>query len=86
MGSVHNLLDNPEFERRVLKRYGRFGGNGSGGDDMWQQSVESRLTELGTRLENLRSDMRSDFRLTWALTIGGILGLAGLMAKGFGWL
>jgi hypothetical protein len=37
-------------------------------------------------LERLHDRMDSDFRITWAGIIGSTLGLAGLMAKGFGWL
>ena len=34
----------------------------------------------------IRADMKTDFRLVFGALIASTLGLAGLMAKGFGWL
>lgn len=45
---------------------------------------ESRLTKVETTIENVNQnlkDLKSDFRWLFGL----ILGLGGLMAKGFGW-
>lgn len=45
-------------------------------------------TEFGKVREEfgkVRSEMKVDFRLTWTGLILGFLGIAGLMAKGFGW-
>jgi regulator of replication initiation timing len=36
--------------------------------------------------DHLRDRLDGDFRITWAGVIALGLGLAGLMAKGFGWL
>lgn len=68
------------------------GGGTYDGMDGWQASVEARLGELKTELHGLRNEARGDFRLIFgaiiaaSLGLGGlILGLAGLMAKGFHW-
>jgi hypothetical protein len=37
-------------------------------------------------IDHLRDRLDGDFRITWAGVIALGLGLAGLMAKGFGWL
>ena len=64
-----------------------------GGDD---GRMEARIAKLEAHVEHVRSDladiksdvrdarksMRTDFLLTW----GGIIALAGLIAKGFGWI
>ena len=41
--------------------------------------------ETKTEFTSLRSDMRTDFRVLFGATIAVALGLAGIMAKGFGW-
>jgi hypothetical protein len=38
------------------------------------------------KFDSLRDRMETDFRVTWGAIIIGFLGMAGLMAKGFGWL
>lgn len=48
--------------------------------------LERDVADLRTEMRQLRTDQRSDFRLTWGALIGLGLGLAGLMAKGFHWL
>lgn len=60
-------------------------GNGGGGMDPWQSSVESRLTSLGQDVRDLRKDMNGDFRWTWGLLVAGLIGLGTMMAHGFGW-
>jgi hypothetical protein len=37
-------------------------------------------------IDHLRERVDGDFRITWAGIMALGLGLAGLMAKGFGWL
>ena len=65
--------------------------------DAWQTSVESRLSSIDGRLASLDgkadrhftlllSRMDRQFLITWAGMIAGFLGIAGLMARGFGWL
>jgi hypothetical protein len=62
--------------------------------------MESRVARLEVRVEHIERDLASlrqtieylqrrldgDFRITWAGIIASNLGLAGMMAKGFGWL
>ncbi len=70
---------------------------GGGGGDMWQQSVETRLSELRGDIQGLRTEMSGefrsirdrqdrDFRLLFGAVIATALGIAGLMARGFGWI
>jgi outer membrane murein-binding lipoprotein Lpp len=42
--------------------------------------------ETKASFAGVRSEMKSDFRLVFGALIAASLGLAGLMAKGFGWL
>ena len=53
---------------------------------MWQQSVEYRLQSLGDRVGKLDERVERHFMKTWAGIIAATLGLAGLMATGFGWI
>jgi hypothetical protein len=50
--------------------------------------MESRVARLEASIEHihLRDRLDGDFCITWAGVIAFGLGLAGLMAKGFGWL
>jgi hypothetical protein len=85
MGNVSMLPKFREFDARVRQRFSEGGGNG-GGDVMWQQSVENRLTGLDLRIEGMRKDINGDFRWTWGGMVVGVLTLLGTMAAGFGWL
>jgi hypothetical protein len=67
----------PERERRI-KEVAKTGGGGDNGG-MWEQSVENRLGQLH---EDIR-DTRNFLLLAYG---AGFVILAGLMAKGFGWL
>jgi hypothetical protein len=60
--------------------------SGGGGMDAWQTSVENRLTSLDGRIQRLDEKIDRNFIITWGGLIALGLGLAGLMAKGFGWL
>lgn len=42
--------------------------------------------EAQTELKEIRAEMRTDFRIIFGALIAAVLGLAGLMAKGFHWL
>ena len=44
------------------------GGGGDGGD-MWEASVETRLTDLAKNLDETRKETRADFRWTWGLLV-----------------
>lgn len=48
--------------------------------------IEREITDIKTEVRGLRSDARTDFRLTFGALIAVAIGLAGLMAKGFGWI
>jgi hypothetical protein len=48
--------------------------------------IKADARSMRQTLERLHDRMDNDFRITWAGLIGSTLGLAGLMAKGFGWL
>lgn len=50
------------------------------------EHVRRDLDEIKVDQRELRRDMRADFRITWCGLFAVALGLAGLMAKGFGWL
>jgi hypothetical protein len=81
----------------VQRQKPTFDGGHGGGDDRGMEAriarleaatahVEKDIGDVKTELRALRSDQRSDFRLTWGAVIAVALGLAALMAKGFGWL
>ena len=48
--------------------------------------IEREITDIKTEVHGLRSDARADFRLVFGAIIAVALGLAGLLAKGFGWI
>ncbi len=48
--------------------------------------VKSDISEIKADFREFRKDARTDFRLTFGALIAVALGLAGLMAKGFGWI
>lgn len=50
------------------------------------EHVQRDLGELRSDVRELRRDARTDFRILFGALIAVALGLAGLMAKGFGWL
>jgi hypothetical protein len=57
------------------------------------KSTSDTLADIKSELRDIRGDMRAvrdkhdvDFRLTFGALIVVALGLAGMMAKGFGWL
>lgn len=48
--------------------------------------VLNTLTEIKADVRDMKRDSRSDFRTLFGAIIAVALGLAGLMARGFGWL
>jgi hypothetical protein len=48
--------------------------------------LEARVAVLEALITHIRDAARTDFRLLFGALIGVALGLAGLMARGFGWL
>ena len=64
---------------------------------MWQQTVETRLSELRGDVQGLRTEMSGEFRavrdrqerdfcLLFGIVVTVALGLAGLLAHGFKWI
>jgi hypothetical protein len=50
------------------------------------EHIERDISEIKTDLRALRAHFDRQLRAVWASIIASNLGLAGLMAKGFGWL
>jgi len=50
------------------------------------EHIQRDISDLKTDVRGLRGDARSDFRTLFGALIVVALGLAGIMAKGFGWL
>lgn len=48
--------------------------------------IQREITDLKSEIRGMRNDARSDFRLMFGAIIAVALGLAGIMAKGFGWI
>jgi hypothetical protein len=48
--------------------------------------IRDDLSAIKTDIRDIRDAARTDFRLLFGALIGVALGLAGLMARGFGWL
>ncbi len=48
--------------------------------------VKRDISDVKYDVREIRRDMRSDFRILFGAIIATALGLASLMAKGFGWL
>ena len=76
----HPKID--EYRTRIGEHFQQYGGNG-GGNGMWQESVENRLADLSTRLENLGREMRTNFLWTWAGLAVMFVILAGLSIQGY---
>jgi DNA anti-recombination protein RmuC len=53
--------------------------------DMQNESKAIR-TDMQSELKAVRTDMREDFRIMFASLVAVVLGMTGLLAKGFGWL
>lgn len=54
--------------------------------DSLKDDVREFRGETKSELSAIRTDMKVDFRLVFGSLIVVALGLAGMMAKGFGWL
>lgn len=48
--------------------------------------IQTDIADIKADLRQMKDNARSDFRVTWGGMIFGFLGMAGLMARGFGWL
>ena len=54
--------------------------------EAWAEHTDRALTDIKQDIRDMRKDMREDFRILFGVIAFVALGLAGLMAKGFGWL
>lgn len=50
------------------------------------EHILREMTEIKTDIRELRADAKQDFRVLFGALVFVALGLAGIMAKGFGWL
>ncbi|MBQ0399257.1 hypothetical protein J7S99_16840 [Providencia rettgeri] len=48
--------------------------------------IKRDISEIKDDIKDIKKDAKSDFRMLFGAIIAVALGLAGLMAKGFGWL
>lgn len=48
--------------------------------------IKVDIKDMGGKIQDIRKDMQGDFRLTFGALIAVALGLAGIMARGFGWI
>lgn len=48
--------------------------------------VQRDMGEIKQDIREIKQDARTDFRVTWGALIVGFLGIASLMARGFGWI
>jgi len=48
--------------------------------------IRTDITDVKADLRDLRKDGQRDFRILFGAVIVATLGLAGLMARGFGWI
>ncbi|EOD7312979.1 MULTISPECIES: hypothetical protein [Proteus] len=71
-----------------------YGGDGGGGDmelrvaklESDVEYIKRDISEIKDDIKDIKKDAKSDFRMLFGAIIAVALGLAGLMAKGFGWL
>lgn len=84
--------DVPQWLTRA-ERHNHGGGGGGGNMEARVAKLESDaeyikrdIHEIKENLKDIRSDAKTDFRMLFGAIIAVALGLAGLMAKGFGWL
>lgn len=78
----------------MKKSFTKGGGGGDNGDmeariaklESTVEYVQRDISEIKADIKDIRTTMRSDFKWLLGVYAAGILGLAGLMAKGFGWL
>ncbi|MBE3263139.1 hypothetical protein IM264_10330 [Enterobacter cloacae complex sp. P34C] len=50
------------------------------------QDLKGDIKDVRSDIRDIRTDMRTDFRITFGALIAVALGLAGIMARGFGWM
>ena len=91
--AIENVVQLPGTQRVTTQHDN--GGGGSGGDGVEARiaRVESdvknifiHLGDIKTDIRELRSDIKTDFRILWGALFVATIGLAGLLAKGFEWI
>jgi hypothetical protein len=70
------------FEKRNLAKTG--GGGDITGMDPWQQTVETRLSELRGDVRHLDLKVDRNFLVTWGGIIAVALGIAAIIARVYG--
>lgn len=50
------------------------------------QDLKGDIKDVRGDIRDIRTDMRTDFRITCGALFAVALGLAGIMAHGFGWM
>lgn len=50
------------------------------------QDLKGDIKDVRGDIRDIRTDMRTDFQITFGALIAVALGLAGIMARGFGWM
>jgi hypothetical protein len=48
--------------------------------------IQTDTTDIKAEIRQMKQNARADFLITWGGMIAGFLGMAGLLARGFGWL
>jgi len=81
-----------KFEAKVDDRFGKFEAKVDDRFDRFEAKIEktdakfdAKFDRVDARFEEVRIHARSDFHLLFGSLIASALGLAGMMAKGFGW-
>jgi len=90
--AIENVVQLPGTQR-VINQYGNGGGSGGDGVESRIARVESdvknifiHLGDIKIDIRELRSDIKTDFRILWGALFVATIGLAGMLAKGFEWI
>lgn len=93
--SKNNTVSYGGFDHWVSMQKNRSDDDGSGGGSMEArvaklesdvEYIKRDISEIKDDIKDIKKDAKSDFRMLFGAIIAVALGLAGLMAKGFGWL
>ncbi len=94
MSAKHNVIEDLAKVRQMRQTLSTGGGSGtSDGMEARLARLEAHVGHIQTDIADIKADIRqvkdnarADFRVTWGGLIVGFLGMAGLLARGFGWL